>query len=399
MQLLLGSGLMTREEYARANALSEDEKIPLIVAVKNNTLLTEDSLRLSQEAQQRVMANEISSDLAIRALRIALQRRLSLVEAIKSVQKLHQQTQVSVSATNELTALLLSANFITMEQLGRFIKLSADSGMMVGHLLQLDNRISIEELLNGLNAVVMIRDGELDKSQAAQGLRFARQRRVTIEQALFEVDFLKNLKPKNLRIGELFLMAGLITREDFGECFEIELFKSKPFGQILLERGLVTAQQAHSAGMLTARVEEGTLLPYQAARMLIKVVRNGELLSNLVSSGIEQASTVSLLDLVSSSGAADQAQLQQVVPGENASWSDQGAALFKAGILDADQAMAALRLKALTGLGYITPAQAIEIFSECIQMSLSLEDALVRHSLNLPTRVQWTWVQAGSNWR
>lgn len=394
VQLLIGSGLVTREEFARANEMSEDQNIPLMTAVKHTGLLTDDSLKLSVEAQERVLANEISSDLAIRALRVALQRRLSLPDAIQSVQKLHQQTQVAVSATNELTNLFIAAHMMTMEDLGRFIKLSQDSGMMIGHLLLLDNRISSDDLLNGLNAVKMIRTSGLDKGRAAQGMRYARQRTISIEQALFELDFLKISDAGTLRQGELFLMANLITREDYTECFEIELFKNKAFGQILLERGLLNAQQVQAAITLVNRTEEGKLKPYQAADVLYKVVKERQDLGSVKpQDGVELEGGISIPDLVVEAGVCSREQIDAAMPGAEASWAQQGAALLKSGIIDEQNVLTALRLKALTGLGYLPRLKAITLFAQCVRESLPLERALSNQALNLPSRVQWTWVQ------
>lgn len=395
MQLLLGSGLVTREEYARANERSQFENIPLLTAVSQTGLLTEDSLKLSVQAQEKVLANEISSDLAIRALRIALQRRLSLSDAIASVQKLHQATQISVSATNELTNLLLSAKFITSEELGRFIKLSIDSAMMIGHLLLLDNKISTDELLGALNAVVLIREELLSKNNAAQALRYARQRQISFEQSLFELDFMQHSQVRTIRMGELFLLSGLITKEDLAECYEIELFKRKPFGQIILERGLVTAQQVQSATTLMSLAQEGKLKPYEAAEALFTVVREGGDVENVsMHRGIDVDDTISLSDLLVESGVASREVVERAIPNTAVTWGEQGAALLKANVLNEQAVVITLRLKALVGLGYLPREKAVQVLNYCVREKASAEIAFAKLNVNVPARMQWTWVKA-----
>lgn len=395
VQLLLGSGLVTREEFARANEIAVTENIPLLKAVSETGYLTEDSISLSQQAQQKVLSNEISSDLAIRAMRIALQRRMSLPDAIASVQRLHQATQVSVSVTNELTNILLAAKFITPEDLGRFIKLSADSGMMIGHLLLLDNKISTDELLGALNAVVLGRENTLNKNNAAQGLRYARQRSISFERALFELEFL-HPHVNNMRMSELFLLAGLLTKEDLAECFEIELFKNKPFGQILLERGLVNAHQVQSATALMAKIHAASLKPYEAAEALFRVVKEGldvEAAALSVTSH-EPDTIIPLRDLLVEAGVASREVVQRVIPDDSKSWSEQGAALFKAAILDEEAVITSLRLKALIGLGFLRREKAVFILSYCVREHAPLESAFANIGVHVPARMQWTWVKS-----
>ena len=395
VQLLLGSGLVTREEFARANEVSQFENIPLLTAVSHAGLLTDHSLQVSLQAQEKVLANEISSDLAIRAMRVALQRRLSLPEAIASVQRLHQATQISVSVTNELTNLLLAAKFITSEDLGRFVKLSMDSAMMVGHLLLLDNKISTEELLGALNAVVLIREELLNKNNAAQALRYARQRRISFEQSLFELDFMQHSQARNIRMGELFLLAGLISKEDLAECYEIELFKRKPFGQIILERGLVTAQQVQSASTLMSLTQEGKLKPYEAADALVGVVREGidvETISLPRRNEVDDA--MSLQDLIVEAGVSSREVVERAIPPSAATWGEQGAALLGANVLSEQAVVTALRLKALAGLGYLPREKAVQILNYCVREKAPVEIAFANLGISVPSRMQWTWVKA-----
>ena len=50
--------------------------------------------------------------------------------------------------------------------------------MMVGQWLYTDGALSISSLLAALSAVILIRENDLDKEKAAQGLRYAQQKEV-----------------------------------------------------------------------------------------------------------------------------------------------------------------------------------------------------------------------------
>lgn len=88
-----------------------------------------------------------------------------------------------VTAANELTQLLLGAKMIEREDLGDALKKTQDSSMMIGQVLLLDKKISQEGLLAALNAVQFIRETQLEKDKAIQGLRYANQKKYSFEQA------------------------------------------------------------------------------------------------------------------------------------------------------------------------------------------------------------------------
>ena len=240
VQLLIGSGLVSRDDIDDFKSIAKDLKIPLTQAIINAGILSQQNLRLCVEAYNRIQQRELKVDMAIRAVRIAVQRKCSLGAAIGSVKKLHQTTRVVVPAANELTDLLLSAKIISNEQIGNIFKQAEDSSVMIGQLLVIDGLLSTDSLLDALNAVRLIREAELEKAKAVKALAYANERSVSFEQALFELSFFVPPDARAAQVAELFTMSGLLTKKDLAECYEIELFKKKPFGQILLERGLVT---------------------------------------------------------------------------------------------------------------------------------------------------------------
>ncbi len=122
-----------------------------------------------------------------------------------------------------------------------------------------------------MHAVLQMRQKVLDKDKAAQGLRYANQREITIEQSLFELGFFTIPKPETMRLCELVSMSALISQSDLVECLEIELFKHKQFGQVLLEQGLLSQTQLDSAVELQSAVADESIKPYQAAHSLRRV--------------------------------------------------------------------------------------------------------------------------------
>ncbi|MBX9667268.1 MAG: hypothetical protein K2X93_06600, partial [Candidatus Obscuribacterales bacterium] len=256
--ILLGSGVLSKNEVEAGTKLAKELDLDLVEALVEAGITEEENLQVPMKALQQVEEKKITLDLAIRAVRLVVQNKVTLEEAIKSIEKLHQQTHIVVSATNEMTQLLLSAKVVSREELGNAIKAAQEAGMMVGQWLRTDGNLATRDLYSALSAVLMVRESGLDKEKAAQGMRYARQREVTFEQALFELGFFIHPDAKTTRIGELFEMAGLISADEMTECLEIELFKKKQFGQVLIERGLVTRDQLESAETLLGSINKGT---------------------------------------------------------------------------------------------------------------------------------------------
>ncbi|MEZ4543994.1 MAG: hypothetical protein R3C24_08835, partial [Cyanobacteriota/Melainabacteria group bacterium] len=100
--LLLGSGLIQRKELDTARKVAKDLDISVEEALVDSGMITEEHMELPINALKQVEDRKITLDLAIRAVRIAVQKQIDLEEAIASIKKVHQNTSVVVTAANEL---------------------------------------------------------------------------------------------------------------------------------------------------------------------------------------------------------------------------------------------------------------------------------------------------------
>ena len=389
-----GSGLVKSDDIEDYKCISKDLKIPLIQAIQSSGLVTDFGLQLSSQAQEYVLKEEISPDLAIRALRIAVQQKLSLPVAIKEAEKLHQKTQVVVSAANKLTDLMIKAKMLTPKALGPLLVMSHESSVMIGQVMVLNNVISSDNLLSVLNAILMIRETNLSEEDAVKGLMHSYRQESSFEQALFELGLFVSPDSKTTRIGELFLMSGLITNEDLAECLEIELFKEKQFGQILLERGLATTEQLHCAVNLLSFISNGELNPYQAANALYKVCKEGTdfyaVLAELKATPV--TSNTRLGDMLIESGVCSSQNIEDAMASNVESAVKIGSKLLKSGIINDHVLYIALRFQTAQRLGYVSRSHAVQLLKLCFIQNFSLEKACAEANIYIPSRMQWTWV-------
>ncbi|MDZ4836025.1 MAG: hypothetical protein SGJ27_19790 [Candidatus Melainabacteria bacterium] len=392
--ILLGGGVLSRDQVEAGTKLAKELGMELHEALVDAGITEADKLETSIKALKLVEDKRITLDMAIRAVRLTIQNKVSLDDAIKSIEKLHQQTHIVVSATNELTQLLMSAKMLTRENLGTALKSSQDAGMMVGQWLLTDNQLTTRELYTALGAVLLMRETGLEKDKAAQGLRYAKKREVSFEQALFELGFFIHPDAKTTRVGELFEMAGLIGLEEMSECLEIELFKKKPFGQILVERGIVNRDQLESAETLQGSVAKGTLKPYQAAEALRRVLKEDkDVYASIAEYQLLHKADMNtrLGDLLVESEVCKREELEKAMAKTDSAVKI-GKLLLDSKLLTEEVLYKTLRVQTLLRFGYVPRTKAVELLKHAVSKDVSLDDAFEALAVRVPPRMQWSWV-------
>lgn len=392
--ILLGSGVLTREQIEAGTKLAKELDLELPDALVDAGITEPEKLDAPIKALKQVEDKRITLDMAIRAVRLVLQNKVSLEDAVKSIEKLHQQTHIVVSATNELTQLLMSAKMLSREDLGSALKHSTDAGMMIGQWLLTDNKLTTKQLYAALGAVLMMRETGLDKDKAAQGLRYAKKRDISFEQALFELGFFIHPDAKTTRVGELFEMANLVTMEEMAECLEIELFKKKPFGQILVERGMVTRDQLESAETLQGSINKGTLKPFQAAEALRRVIKEGNDVYAVIAEYQllhKPDSNTRLGDLLVESEVCQREELEKAMANTDSAVKI-GKLLLDSNLLTEEVLYKTLRVQTLLRFGYVPRPQAVELLNLCVKKNISLDEAFEQLNVKVPQRMQWSWV-------
>lgn len=188
--LLLGGGVLTRNELEEAKNIATELNLSLEEALVRSGIADKEKLDAPTEALKQVEEKKISLDLAIRAVRLVGQKKVSLDEAVKSIEKVHHQTHIVVSAANELTQLLLSAKMLSREDLGDAIKKSQEASMMIGQYLVLEEKVTVGGLIAALKGVLMIRDSNLDKERRRRDSGMQTSARLPLNRRFSSSDFL-----------------------------------------------------------------------------------------------------------------------------------------------------------------------------------------------------------------
>ena len=190
-------------------------------------------------------------------------------------------------------------------------------------------------------------------------------------------------------------MANIVTDRDMAEALEIKLFKGKEFGQILLERGLITNEQLESASTLQGSIARGTLRAYQAVQALAGVCNEGkDVYASIAEFQILHKPDTNdrLGDLLVDGGACTREQLEEALSKASESSIKVGSVLLKSGILKESSLYSALRLQTLLRFGCLERSRVAELLNKCIDADKNLDQVLEEEEVRVPCRMQWTWV-------
>ncbi len=393
--LVLSTGLISPQQMEEAKKTSKNLNVPLERSLVMLDMMSGFLLGLVQEANELVSNGTVSLDLAVRALRLARQHNMKLKDAIGVLGQVHKKTGRVQTITTPVTELLLASNMITMEQIGRAVSQAQDSGMQTGRILVLNRDVSSWMMTAVLNALLMVRDGKIEKDHAKEAISTVGNRRVSIEQALFELGLYVEKEGNTVRIGELVAMAGLVSESDMLECLEIELVKEKQFGQILLEQGLVTSELLEAAIILQDMVASGNIKAFQAAEALRAVRDKGvmvyQAMAELKPPPQAPQKHISPQDLLVEAGFLDRETIQQLVTDEETSSIRVGKKVLTAGIISEAFLYLALRTYSLFRQGFLSADQATKALALCKSDNMSLDEVLSKQGWFVPARMQWIW--------
>jgi len=395
--LIQSTNAVAQDKLEEALRTAKNLNCPLQRALSMLGYASDHSLKSILEAQTEITEGRISLDTAVKALRFAKQNNLEFDEAVNVLTSVHKKTMVAPSITNTLTNLLLDANMITREQLGSALQRSLSSGMTIGRLLVLNRDLSSWMMIASLNALLLVRDQKIVQDDAINGLQAVGRRRITIEQALFELGLYRETPGQSLKLGELFQMSGFLGESDMLECLEIELVKEKSFGQILLEQGLASNNLLEAAVYLQDLTASDTLRGYQAAEAL-RSVRTKEVSVYQAVAELQPPPQVAppilrfteLMQQAGTCGSAD--AIKQIIPESEDSSVKAGKKLLAAGLVNDVSLYTALRTFSLLREGYVTNDNAVLILQHCKTNNVNVDDALIKLGLNIPSRMQWLWV-------
>ncbi|MCC6977079.1 MAG: hypothetical protein IT343_02065 [Candidatus Melainabacteria bacterium] len=395
LELVRSANVVDNQTLDNAISIAQRLNLPLERALMQSGSFSEESMRPLLAAKQMVENNTIRLDTAINAIRLAQHDDIDFHQALKKLMSVHQKTLVTPSMNNDLTDLLMQAQLINQDQFGRAMQKSLQTKILIGRVLVITGDITSSLFGSALQAVLLIREKAIERGVAIDALRLAQQKNICLEQALFEMGSFKTPAVGSLKLSELMRMSGLISESELAECLEIELFKNKPFGQVLREQGLATDELLENAMMLQGSVAGGELKAYQAAEAMRLIAKENMLLQNAINSVMQRSRSqeeLRLGELLIESCVLTREAVETTVTAAVTNNVKIGKMLLDAGLITKSMLHRALRCQSLLKYGVVSKDQAVKIMSSCKQKEQTLDQAITGLGLAAPTRMQWSWV-------
>jgi len=255
--LLLRLELITSAQLHRALSISSSTALPIGKSLVALDFIDERILIAVIEMQSMLRDGLIDFPSAKEAMRKVVAEKRSLPEALWLL-----GIHVSDERRNRLGEMLVEAGLVKIDQLDFGLAIAQSSGLPLGQVLVLLNRISESVLRLALALQREVRARSIDRAKAIAKLAKGSAGGDTID------NLAQAVPPYKVRLGKLIFLAGLITHEMLLTALRASRISRRLLGQYLIENKLISAEQLNLALCLQRLVWEGRITHTAAARLL-----------------------------------------------------------------------------------------------------------------------------------
>jgi len=391
-ELLIRVGIVQPQQLIDAMHVAGETGLPIGRVLIMSGFMSHEQLQAAVQTQSLVKDKLLEVDIAIQALQKVCQEQIPLDQALAAFGWVKRKGY----QTAKLGELLRGSDLVTDTQLDEALRTSHETGLPLGRVLVLTQAISDELLSAALTAQVLVRDGKITKEHAILGLKSAKRRRVTIEVSLTEHGFYRPPGRQSVKLGELFVLSGLVSEPDLMNALELGLMREMPIGQVLVESGYMTRVILDSALKLQEMVANGTLSAVDAAQTIRSVATKNcsiaQALAELNPEKVETPTgeTIRLSDVLKAAGVVTEEELKKASEMSSQNSALVGKMLLVTGMIDEATLHASLRCQFLLKEGFLNLEQAIVALSHCRLNQVSFDDALQELGWTVATRMPHT---------
>jgi uncharacterized protein (DUF3820 family) len=271
-EFLVEAQLIHPNLLAKAVEDSKTEGLPVGRVLVMMGQLSELDLRSAIKVQSLVRDSIIPFHVAVNGLSLASNEKIDVDLALAYL----GWVDAGHFPTNKLGELLQEAGLIDAEHLNTALRNCQATGLPLGRILVTMGMISSDLLATALNAQLFVREATITRKQAVDGLKAAKVRRTEVENLLKQQGFASGVLPKNVRLGQLFRMAEIITEDDLWKSLADVLSMKKPLGEILCANKLIEQGLLRTVLTLQEMIANRTLIAPQAVEVLKNVRGKGQ---------------------------------------------------------------------------------------------------------------------------
>lgn len=385
--LLTQVGILKSDELANAIQVAGETGLPIGRVLIMSGYLTDLDLQAAVQVQSLLKDSQMDILTAGKVLALVSKEGVTFEQSLRRVGWVgNQKVQ-----TAKLGELLLAAELVTEAQMNEGLKTSQETGLPLGRILVLTQALTEELLSAALTAQVMVRDGKVTKEQAIEGLRSARRRRVSIEVSLIDHGFYRPPTRQTVKLGELFVLSGLINESDLMNALELGLTREMPVGRVLVESGYITKQILDAALKLQEMVSNGTLNALLASEALRRIAVHQVPISQAVAELGSREMTVDqsmrLEEVLKGADIVTDADIRSAIDTSSRNSALLGKMLLVTGMVDEPTLHAALRAQFLLREGFLHFEQAMIAISYAKKNGVTFDEAIVELGWSVPPRI------------
>jgi hypothetical protein len=269
--LLVQAGILTQLQLSEAARSAKAKRIQIGQALVMNGVISPRDLQSVLEAQSNLRDKSVEPAEALRCLKIAYKLGASFKDILAEYVS-PKQTQ-----TSKLGELLVESGLVSYEVLAKAVEQSYSTGLPLGRMLVLHETISNELLTLALDLQVRVRDEMMTRQEALTAIRTAAGMDPITpgSEEAKPAPAPEGPRKKGLRIGELMVMAGVLTETDVMNALEWGLVNHQTIGKVLISQNLVSQTLLDAALSLQKMVDQENFEAAKASECLARIHGSG----------------------------------------------------------------------------------------------------------------------------
>jgi len=283
-ELVIELRLVSDKDMAEIKLQSTKTGLPLGRLLVLSRLLSEEDLERLLKLQAIQRGCKLPLQLVLDAHRYAVHENLSVEEALAKAGVFAQ-----IVSYSRLGTLLVDSKLITKPQLDEAQKLAYETRFPLGKMLTMHGAITQAQLELALDLQKQLREQSINKDEALAQLsnsmsgstpnNLAASQSASTSAMIFAPQVLApqnqgispNLPnpPNKIDLGELLLVSGLITEQEFDAAFDQSIENNQNLEEVLVASGVCSSALIDIALELQKHVNSGDVSPAAAAESLI----------------------------------------------------------------------------------------------------------------------------------
>ena len=369
--LLRGAKLIQMHDLTNAVQVASKTGLPVGRVLVMLGLVTSETVHAALQAQSLVRDRLITMDVATKAVGMVANYRIDIERALECLGSLPGRE----IETNKLGDLLVLAGLITNEGLAESLKTSQHLNLPLGRILVLKNILKESTVEAALSAQVMLRDGVIDRKTAVTALKNAKHTHTSLESCLTAAGVDTSNRRQTVRLGELFVLAEIVTEPDLLAAVEIGLNEGTQIGQVLMQFGFISEDTLETSLKLQEMVRKHTLSVSQAVQVLRQYLQGSDIphaIASIAEPEVNPVQAVGLAEMLYLSGLVPQEDTEKALAISYASRIPFNTVLLQYNMIKEEALSVATRCLLLMSENLLSAEEAIVALHHCVWSGLEL---------------------------